>query len=245
MTDTKIGIVQLVLSGDVNGPKEVSINFLDGRAIPIQPYDDFERNEYVAKVCYYALRGAVELTADEYDEYRGLKKQARRIGIFDSLSRTTRLEDDIDLPIKRCVAALALLGCGPRWSCCGFNYVGQPLHKGHQYGRIYFILSQGNEIIDAFCDATDWVCTPTDNDEMDLHVDVHNVIAQWDDPKCIHYHEPYVGHIQQLEDYLYHFSHLFAEEVTLGDTNGSMKEKAFWWQYPAMEAWVIRREDYV
>jgi hypothetical protein len=44
------------------------------------------------------------------------------------------LEDDIDKPMKLIVGAAALIGAKPQWSCCGFNYDGQPAHKDHVYG---------------------------------------------------------------------------------------------------------------
>lgn len=188
------------------------------------------------------------LTDDEYNEYLLLKEKAKRLGVLDSLSHTTRLEDDIDEPIKRCVAALALLGCEPIWSCCGFDYLRQPLHKYHQYGRVFFVLRR-NDHSDTFVEACpNWqhpACIEGGEECIDFHIDVKNVIPQWDNTDCIHYYEPFVGHIQALEDFLYRFSDLFAEEVTLHDTNNLFKERFRLWQYPVMADWVIRKSDYV
>ena len=241
--------MKMIIWRSGTGLEEVSIEIEEGHSIPIQPYDDFERNERIARICYDALNNFwSQFTKNEYEEYRRLKKQAARIEIFSSLNEVTRLEDDIDIPVKRCVAAFALLGCQPKWSCCGFDYKGQHLHKGHQYGRIYFILER-SPVSEACCKAITasglWQYAVRDNDTLDLRIDIENVISQWDEPSCIHYHEPFACYIQQLEDYLYRLSDLFAEEVVLGDNNGKMKEAFSHWQYPTMEDWIIRKEDYI
>ncbi len=184
-----------------------------------------------------------KITDAEYEEYLYLKDAAERLEIFDSLGQITELEDDIDKPIKRCVAALALLGCEPSWSCCGFDYIGQPLHKHHQYGRIYFILGGPSErFIKPFCEITEWEYAL--DDKVDFRIDVKNVIEQWDNARCIHYYEPFVCQIQHLETFLYRLSDSFSEEVVLRDTNGSFKKRIEHWQYPARTDWVIRKSDY-
>ena len=189
----------------------------------------------------------VSITEEEYAEYCSLKEQATRIKNLISLSKITKLEDDIDLPIKRCVAALALLGCGPLWSCCGFDYIGQPLHKSHQYGRIFFILTNNTfsgELCELLTKKTGWEYN-LHNGNLDLHIEPKNVVPQWDFRECPHYHEPFVVHIQHLEKWLFSMKDWFAEEITLKDSNGKIAEPYQYWQYPAMEDWVIRRKNYI
>lgn len=188
----------------------------------------------------------VTITEEEYADYCSLKEQATRIKNLVSLGKVTRLEDDIDAPVKRCVAAFALLGCEPLWSCCGFDYAGQPLHKSHQYGRIFFILANNafsEDLCKIITETSDWEYH-LHNGNLDLHVDIKNVVAQWDYKDCPHYHEPFVYYIRGLENRLFSLEDWFAEEVTLGDTNGMMKDALPYWQYPTMEPWVIRKKDY-
>jgi len=189
----------------------------------------------------------VSITEEEYVEYSALKREALRIKNLISLSKITKLEDDIDLPIKRCVVAFALLGCEPLWSCCGFDYKGQPLHKSHQYGRIYFILGHNSfseKLCEAITKSTDWeYCLFNGN--LDLHIEPKNVVSQWDYRDCPHYHEPFVQYIQHLENYLFSMKDLFANEVVLSDTNGKYEKWYPYWAYPTFDDWVIRKEDYI
>ncbi len=193
------------------------------------------------------------ITDAEHKEYLYLKDKAKMLAAFDSLKHTTLLEQDIDLPIKRCVAAFALLGCKPLWSCCGFDYIGQPLHKYHQYGRIYFILGQSamsGWFVKNFCEQlTQWQSTPCTSRHMgeyyDCYVEIKNVIPQWNDKDCIHYHEPFAGYIQHLEDFLYNLTDLFADTALVHDTNGSFKKGLNYWQYPQMPEWIVCKADYV
>jgi hypothetical protein len=39
------------------------------------------------------------------------------------------LEEDVDTPMKKIMVMLALLEVKTYFSCCGFNYNGQPVHK--------------------------------------------------------------------------------------------------------------------
>ena len=75
-----------------------------------------------------------------YREYQLLKAHYDRDTIAKSIGSVTNLEQDVDEPIKTCVMGFSLLGCNPIWSCCGFDYDGQPIHKRHRYGCEYFIL---------------------------------------------------------------------------------------------------------
>ena len=235
---------------NTNGkPTLIELEIEPGHSIQVQPYEDHDRNEQVAQICCDALNSFWDkFSEDEYEEYRNLKRQAERIQIFDSMQKVTNLEDDIDLPIKRCVAAFALLGCQPRWSCCGFDYVGQPLHKYHQYGRIYFILAH-NPFSEQLCknitESSSWEYTVCDNGTIDFRLDATNVIPQWNDPQCPHYHEPFAAYIQHLETYLYQLQDLFADQATLCDTNNIMTDVLPNWQYKPMEPWIIRKEDWI
>ncbi len=183
-----------------------------------------------------------EITDEELAEYFMLKRHYGQDAIQESLSQLVSLEDDIDLPIKKCVMAFALLGCEPVWSCCGFDYQGQPFHKSHQYGRTYFILE--NERALPICRQFNlgWRLY-LEGKHLDFHVDFQNVIPQWHRPDSPHFHEPAVVHIQALENYLLSKASEFSDEITLADTNGEYKYRYVYWQYPVLQPWTIHKSD--
>ena len=80
---------------------------------------------------------SVLISDEDYKEYRTLQHNALFQQKLESVRGMKNLRDDIDVPIRKLVAMFALLGCTPLWSCCGFDYDGQPMHKTHEYGNIY------------------------------------------------------------------------------------------------------------
>lgn len=194
-----------------------------------------------------------EVSDDELSEYQHLKGIYTRELIQKSLDNMTRLEDDIDVPIKRCVMAFALLGCQPIWSCCGFDYSGQPIHKSHQYGRCYFILGNNyktswlthNILFDSktLLGAVYWEISNKSESMVDLHCTFSNMIPQWDNRDSLHYSEQIVQHIHCLENWLMSFSSLFEESAVIKDTNKAYKDVFQSWQYPVREDWIITKED--
>src|SRR3990167_10289827 len=86
-----------------------------------------------------------ELTEQEFQEYLNLRSLYSREKMLESVRSVRCLRDDIDQPIRNCVAYLALLGCNPVWSCCGFDYIGQPIHKSHEYGSSGFCLTDNEQ----------------------------------------------------------------------------------------------------
>jgi len=193
------------------------------------------------------------ITDEEYQEYQHLKGIHTRELIQKSLNGVTRLEDDVDVPIKRCVMAFALMGCQPVWSCCGFDYAGQAIHKSHQYGRCYFILGNNYKtsslihtiLFDSqgLLGASYWEISNKSDSMVDLHCTFSNMIPQWDDKDSLHYSEQIVQHIQCLEKWLMGFSSLFQESAVIKDTNKAYKDVFQSWQYPVREDWVITKED--
>ncbi len=53
---------------------------------------------------------------------------------------TTKLEDHIDTPIKKCVVGLALIGFKPVFSCCGFTYSNEEVPKSHLPLKSYIFI---------------------------------------------------------------------------------------------------------
>lgn len=193
----------------------------------------------------------ISITDQQYQEYTRLKdyyeRQLRR-----ESAESISLREDIDEPIRKCVMAFALLHCGPIWSCCGFDYVGQPIHKWHEYGRAFFILENNpctTAVLDGFRSDTGWVTKNTDCKYIDFHVDFRRSVPQWDIPQwndrhCPHYYEPAIKAIHELESHLMSLRDYFDScPVVLEDSNARYKKIFSQWQYPGKEPWVICRLD--
>lgn len=197
------------------------------------------------------------ITDAEHEEFESLRRHYRQESIQQSAAALT-LEQDIDQPIKKCVMALALLGCEPVWSCCGFDYAGQPVHKKHQ-NEIVGIVLRDNErtrwldgkLKTAFSSYEElpmrWHMGPRyicgDSDYV-LTSDLKRGNT-WPDPDCIHFSEPAAIAIQMLESVLISLSAEFLESMTLTDTNIEFHNRYEWWQYPTKAPWVIRKADLV
>lgn len=188
-----------------------------------------------------------EITDEQYNEYQSLKW---RVAV-ESMRSVTKLEDDIDVPIKKCVMAFALLGCNPTWSCCGFNYVGQPVHKKHQSGRLYFILGNSRKSIILFhmignstmAYRNHWEIRHTGSGAVDLHLDFSNVVPDWKEDACIHYSEQAVQIIKDLEAWLMSLSSEFLDSTEIIDSNKLYRKHFDNWQYEPKSSWIIRKED--
>lgn len=186
------------------------------------------------------------ISDEEHNEYLELKKWADREKIMNSAKSIACLEDDIDLPIKKCVAMLALLGCGPVYSCCGFDYDKQPLHKAHQYGRPYFVLT-ANDISIQFIQflydkKTQWYIGQGNHPKwMNLEF-MAGMNPHWRKEECIHFYEECLVGINRIENLLYQQKHIMKDEIELVDTNYLAKKSAKHWQYPAKEPWHIKKD---
>jgi hypothetical protein len=198
------------------------------------------------------------ISDDEYAEFEYLRRHYQRERVRQSAAALT-LEQDIDAPIKKCVMALALLGCEPMWSCCGFDYDGQPLHKSHQYGSTGFALRDNPHTrfamerlaaaglsFQGYANAwrVRYQAGHYGDDKCYLNADIETKNT-WPDKDSIHYSEPAVIAIQILEDYLLSQSSLFVDRVSLTDTNVEFQQRFHWWQYPTKAPWIIRKTDLV
>lgn len=198
------------------------------------------------------------LTDEQYREYQLLKSQAN----FDSVRSLNMLENDIDEPVKPIVAMLALLDCGPLFSCCGFDYDGQPLHKTHEYGSVYFMLRNtinsvsllrhlsSVEIARSLSDdvSVDWMWWMSKNNVFILRsaftAEHDKVNYPWTRrTSCIHYSEIATVQIRLMEKALYNLQEYFADEVVLKDTNAQYTDMH--WQYPALKPWMINKENFL
>mgnify|MGYP003496199296 CR=1 FL=1 len=182
----------------------------------------------------------MNISKKDYEEYL---KYKNRLDLEKSLQHTYNLEDDIDFPIRNSVAILALAGCSPLFSCCGFDYHGQPIHKAHQYGEPYIMLKGDNETREVIGRIylrlpSGWRVTSRSGLVYIELTSLNN--PHWDDPSVIHYSENLVIAINALESAL--FSLLkdnLLEEVILEDTNKNHNKNLKYWQYPPKNPWVI------
>lgn len=197
------------------------------------------------------------MTDAEFEELESLRRRYRLDAIRVSAAAAT-LEQDIDTPIKKCVMALALLGCEPMWSCCGFDYEGQPIHKSHQ-GESAWVVLRDNARSRCLAERLETEALPFREyanawkTNFALHygdarctlysqLRAHNT---WPNPECIHFSEPAAIAIQVLETYLLSLADEFQETVILTDTNVEFQKRFNWWQYPTKAPWVVRKVDLV
>jgi len=176
---------------------------------------------------------------EQYEAFRHFSIARERKKIQSSLSKIRNLHDDIDAPIRKCVAMLALLECEPVFSCCGFDYDGQPYHKCHQYGDAY-ITMKNNSQTDAFFPNGarwgDWSIAKTPERTM-LRLFI-NANPHWRDETCIHFSEEIVIGISRLEYRLMQSYQITRDEIVLTD---SLAEYPKWWQYPRVEDWLVEK----
>lgn len=207
---------------------------------------------------------AVLISDEDYKEYRILQHNAIFQQKLISIKELQNLKNDIDAPIRKLVAMFALLGCEPMWSCCGFDYDGQPMHKTHEYGDVYIILKNSLRVIEILevllnekvikvskremlADDDQWRTWASGNlvflqSDFDFfHVESN---YPWRDHNCVHFSELSIIKIDELEQELLRlFSNKFMDTVILKDTNYLRKQRLYNWQYPVLDDWVITKED--
>ncbi len=205
---------------------------------------------------------AVTVSDNEYTELQTLRSYCIREKNIESAKSMKMLENDIDLPIKTIVGMFALLGCQPLFSCCGFDYEGQPVHKTHEYGNAYINLrdnSNTKQVIDFFISIGFFADTYKRTSQWrtwKIEQDKIVFVAQsfdWKDRKmgypwtkenCIHYSEKGVIGLHELRKKLYYaFKDHFLSQITLRDTNQNHNKNLAYWQYPASEPWEINKDE--
>ena len=207
---------------------------------------------------------AVTISDTEYKQYQSFLNNYKFSKKINSVKETKFLEYDIDEPIRNIIAMFALLRCKPLFSCCGFNYQGQPMHKTHRFGSVYIQLEYDDNIKKVICALYDelkcnssedgWLAGFTPNT-----VPVPKIYLQasfekswilkdsnqdWNKQDCIHYPEWGVFKIKELEQALWAMNDDFSDKVILTDGNHKYKEEWRHWQYPALEQWTIKKNDY-
>lgn len=204
---------------------------------------------------------SILISNDDYKEYRVLQNNAIFQQKLNSVRGMNNVKNDIDEPIRTLIAMFALLGCEPIWSCCGFDYEGQPMHKTHEYGSTYIVIgnnTKSQEIIksllftgylanqhsksdkwETWMKARSQICLQTDFDYFHTKTKY-----PWATRSCIHFSELALIKIGFLERVLLHdFGSNFADNVILSDGNKEQKKHLRNWQYPILEDWIIKKEE--
>lgn len=165
------------------------------------------------------------------------------------------LKDDIDHPMLDLVAMFALLGCEPRWSCCGFDYPGQPYWKSHLYGHKQILFPSNPRTIELLSLVMD--------DDLLTQDGWHGIIRKlphqtttlmltatheredhpWMNRDSVHYAEVPLTQIQRLEDHLLKLRSHFEDQVILTDTNATMVTAVRGWAFTPAEPWLIRKSE--
>ena len=195
----------------------------------------------------------VTISQEEYAKYKRMEREVWRTEVQLARDACTRLEDDIDTPLKDVVAMLSLLGCRTIWSCCGFDYNGQPAHKFHEYGAVFVRMFLDQASMDLLCNVftrcklgdpwkimTFYQGAPELQLKAQFAHDDH--LKMWNDVVCPHYSEPAVMAIASLERALLGCRSHFAERVTVEDTNAEFRKMFSNWQYTPKESWTIERD---
>lgn len=201
----------------------------------------------------------VTFSGTEQEELAFYRRIYKRERILESIRSLRHVGDDIDEPIKNCVMALALLGCEPVWSCCGFDYDGQPLHKSHQYGASGVVcyetprvewLSREFEERPPLWQGTRYDLWKIDKYNLysrDFVTFISKAVGEkgnvWPDIESIHYSEPAVICIAVLESWLMGYILLMAEEVVLRSSNIEFRNRFPAWQYPPLPDWTVTKDE--
>jgi hypothetical protein len=184
-----------------------------------------------------------KISNKKYQEYLELKKWEEKQKINESLVSTYNLEDDIDFPIRNSVAILALADCHPIFSCCGFDYIGQPYHKSHQYGEPYIMLeatTKSKYLLGGISSKLPygWVVSFR-NGVLYLEQRI-TANPHWREKNSIHFSEEIVIGLNELEKQLYlYLRQDFLGEVILEDKNKEYVKTLKYWQYTPKNPWVI------
>lgn len=188
----------------------------------------------------------MRITKDEYEEYKMLKSWAERQRVYQSAKDIKLLEEDIDAPIRKSVAMIALLRCTPTFSCCGFDYEGQPIHKSHQYREPYIKMKDDmmstilNLNLGLLLSRYGWRFR-TYGPEVILEF-VSYMNPHWSDPKSIHTSEECVIGVANLEMVLAKQHKDFMDAAIIYDTNEKHRGILQFWRYPPKRLWEVRKD---
>lgn len=160
------------------------------------------------------------------------------------------LEHHIDAPIKNCIMGLNLLGLTTKWSCCGFDYQGQPSFKSHVHGRPHVVVDYCNgKLLDRLVyiamrsgwklELSQVSCT----NAWQLSSQSSLNQGSWARTDSAHFHEGPNTKIKSLEHALMSLWEYMNDLVVLRDQNHVMETIYEHWQYKGLDDWEIKKVD--
>lgn len=162
------------------------------------------------------------------------------------------LRDNIDEPIRRCIAGMALLGFKTVFSCCGFNYKGQPKDRSHLIGKPYMYLeytASSFQYLPLLMMSTSWRLNFLTGRKFDFFGQGWNGSNHiWNKEESIHHYEAAAIQIQSLENRLttdpFFLRHML-DEVEIVDGNHEYKKQVKHWQIDGSEPWLVTKENFL
>jgi hypothetical protein len=196
----------------------------------------------------------ISIPQEDYDRYKRLELLDRRTHVQAAQDAVLNLEDDIDQPLKNVVAMINLMGVQTIWSCCGFDYSGQPEHKFHEYGSVY-IRMHFNEAsyglvynlvktgLSLPWNGAFYNCGGGTEAQLKAMFGHTDHLKPWDNVACPHYAEVASFAIFNLEHQILQFRSMMRDMVVMLDTNGMFQKQFENWQYSPKKSWTIIKSD--
>lgn len=165
---------------------------------------------------------------------------------------STKLYDHIDAPIRKAVAGMNLLGFKTHFSCCGFDYEGQPDFKSHLKPYIFLDYNQIMETPVLKMKLYDlgilagWGYDNAGSQYIDFYAKIStHVDDPWGKAKSVHFYEKSAIAIARLNETIKRFDKYFLDQVIIEDGNKKSKENVPYWQYqPCEENWIVTKEGW-
>lgn len=162
------------------------------------------------------------------------------------------VEKHIDMPMRKIVAGLNLLGFKTLMSCCGYTYEGEEVKKSH-LGKAYVYLD--NRVIpDASMFLTllanaRWQIKFEGPYFIDLFANTWENNHPWGSSDSVHNYEVYVLAINQLEKTLErdYFIDKMRDYAVIADGNHHYitEDEIKYWQYKPALDWVVTKEQFL
>ena len=166
------------------------------------------------------------------------------------------LKFNIDAPIRKAVAGMALLGFKPFFSCCGFDYEEQDkvMKKDHLIGKPYMFLEYNDSFnpgiflqIQTRCG---WKTGVTPGFNGGVTIDFHGhgwgdsqPGTPWSKRTSPHNYEIALLSILTLNGVLKDHKNYMLDKVTIID--GNSKYKSVYWQQKPKISWEITKEEWL
>lgn len=174
------------------------------------------------------------------------------------MNNTNKLEDHIDLPMKKIVAGLSPLGFKTLFSCCGFSYQGEAVPKSHMPLKSYVFFENVNcptlrSLLCFFVQKAGWVLSQVNDSVVELYYLGHSKDHPWAAANSPHRPEQNVLGINKLEAVInwlieeHKDNEAFvSKQVVIQDGNARYSNELSikYWQYPSCEPWTVTLEEY-